>query len=644
MNKRWRRMRMLLTTGLYAYLACGVIQWIIYCARNHYWQQDLHALAMHRLAEQLNRYLLVFAVCTLGILFVTLGARAAHSWFARMVLKVQIVDDRRWGALSASAVLLVFVTGLVYQFGFESAFNRTLITPPDTGTVLRSFIVTFSSSSLLTGFLLLMLVYGAGAIAFVSSATAVLARSRLFSRDEQILGRMGSAMLRNITVAGIIFLAVLNAWAWWATGTAKNNRPNVILISVDTLRADHLEIYGYGNQTAPNVATLAAAGQVFTNACSQAPWTIPSMASIHTGLYPHQHGAISYNGSIPEQVTTLAELLKNSNYATIGVVAHAFVSRSHGFAQGFDVFDQSLAKAAGLNSVTSSALTSIAIRYLRRFATQNFFLWLHYFDPHYSYVRHAEFGYADQYSGVLSPVLNAEHLNQVKDRLSVGDRQYLLNVYDEEISFTDAAIGGLLREIQDLGLKDHTVIVFTADHGEEFLERNDIGHGKKLYQELIHVPLVIAGGTAIPPHRFDEYVETRWIGRTILNLCGGQNVPFPGRDILAPLKSVKNRGRVAIFSEGSYAWGSDQRGEAVVSEGWKLIHNTDNDSYELYNLGEDPQEMRNVFAFGGEEQQKIELYLTRELRNFEGGATVRNQPAVLGEEELQRLRSLGYIK
>jgi choline-sulfatase len=637
----FRRTLGLLALGLAVFLAWGVGRWILLCAANRYFQQGLRNLALLELMRILNRYALVFAGCAVGILAVTVLGRVA-----RRFLRIEAGDPTRLHALGDSVSLLIFLTGLGGLFSYEASFVTALITPPPLSQLPRELLNLFFRLGLPKGYLFFTALYGGFAAVTVCAGTFLLARLRLIrSLHEPSRTWAESIWLRGAGAALLLCLAGLNAWPWLGARRASSDRPNVVLISVDTLRADHLETYGYARETAPNIARLAERGVVFRNAYAPAPWTLPSMASVHTGLYSYQHAAMHWDARVSDELATLAETLKNNFYATIGVLSIPWLSAAHGFAQGFDVFDQS-EPGGDPDAVSSPALTQKAMRYLKLYGKKKFFLWIHYLDPHYSYVRHPEYGYADQYDGLLPAVLEHEHLNRVKGRLSTADLRYILDVYDEEISFTDAAIGRILQALRELGLADHTIVVLTADHGEEFLERDKIGHGKTLYQELIHVPLVIAGAipTAFRGLDSNKAVETRSLGRTILNLCGARRAVFPGVDLLEQPKGDEPQTQGLVFSEGSYAEGEDGRRQAVISLPWKLIRSLDDGSYELYDLRDDRQEKRNLFAGGNAEQREAGALLARELQAFGSGVRSRVRPAAPTEEEIRKLRSLGYLK
>jgi len=423
-----------------------------------------------------------------------------------------------------------------------------------------------------------------------------------------------------------------------AERTPSAPRPNVVLVTVDTLRADHMEAYGYDRPTSPVFSRLAASGVRFGHALSQAPWTLPSMASVHTSLYPSQHGAVDAETAIPEAAETLAERLRAAGYSTVGVVSHDVVARKYGFAQGFDVFDES--HLLGHGAVTSRGLSRIALARLGEVA-EPFFLWVHFFDPHFTYVRHPGVGFADGYDGELPDRLTRERL--VREESGPDPERhldYVEAVYDEEVAYTDRWIGRLWEEIGVRYGEGRSVLLLTADHGEYFLERGRFFHGRDVYDALVHVPLLIAG--AIDPQLrgrvVAQTVETRSIPRTILALLGLPGDGFGGADLLAVARAG---GGEPAFSEGSWAFGSADRKRAVVSDGWKLIHRLDDDGYELYELGSDPRELDDRYE--AEEDGPVTDRLHRLLDGFAELPRLERQPVGLSGEDLERLRALGYV-
>ncbi len=422
---------------------------------------------------------------------------------------------------------------------------------------------------------------------------------------------------------------------------ADLDRPrNIVLISIDTVRADHLDLHGYDRKTSPAVTAMASQGVVFQHAISQAPWTLPSMASVLTSLYPSEHGAVGARTRINQDIETLAEKLRSSGYHTIGIVSHTFVDKKHGFAQGFDIFDES--QILGHNAITSEALTQLAIKYLKAEEDKPFFLWVHYFDPHFTYVRHPEFGFASGYSGELPDQIPGMGLGE--RRLSREDIEFVRSVYDEEIAYTDAHIGRLLSRIKRMGLDDSTVIILTADHGEYFMDRGKLFHGKDVYEPLVHVPLVISG--AIPDklrgREVGQSVGISSIPKTIMELVGIDNHSFHGENLLA--LADNNRDSSPVFTEGSTAWSERHRKKAIIYKGWKLIYNIDRDTYELYHIDADRKERKNLWKDSSTRNSELAIFMKQELDKFPSKEATVVEDVEMSDEVIKHLRSLGYVK
>ena len=379
-------------------------------------------------------------------------------------------------------------------------------------------------------------------------------------------------------------------------------QPNLVLITVDTLRVDHLGCYGHFRPVSPRIDRLAESGLVFERAISQASWTLPSIASLHTSLYPREHGAISARTPLRREVTTLGEVLLGVGYSTIAVVSHSFVSRRYGLDQGFTTFDQSL--WMGHDAITSRKATKKALKYLRKVGREPYFLWVHYFDPHFTYIRHPKFRFAEEHSRFPPVHLTWDELAAARPALAddtIPDPFSLDTVkaiYDEEIAFMDEAIGRLFDGIDRIQFLRPTVIVLTADHGEYFMERGKFGHGRDVYDELVHVPLIIGGAIdkSLLGLRIAQSVEVASIAHTLAELAQVDHNPFQGEDLLViPEESGRSR---PIFSEGNHAYGTKQRKVMVEWEGWKLILNLDDRRFELYDLDKDPHERENRWTWG----------------------------------------------
>jgi len=418
---------------------------------------------------------------------------------------------------------------------------------------------------------------------------------------------------------------------------------------VDTLRQDHLGCYGWHRDTSPSLDALAVDSVRFTRAYAPAPWTLPSAASVVTGLYPSSHGATKLRSRLPTQVTTLAELMKEEGYATAGVVSHTIVSSRWNFHQGFDVFLES--EARGHEHVSTDGVTRQAQAVLREVSRREepFFLLVHYFDPHYDYIRHPEYGFAAPAAGRLDGTQTIQELRELTD-MTPEEVGLVMDLYDEEIRHTDGGIGRLISSLRELGLYDDTVIVFTADHGEEFMGHGWIGHTRTLYDELVKVPLLIrsprlagAAGTVTEP------VSLVSLTPTILDLAGiDVEKPWFQADSLVPLMLAgAGEGEGVVFAEvdfvplkRAYDYKTTHK-KAVATRDYKLIRDDETGRIELYNLRNDPMEQQDLSLVSPDLVEEIIPMLEAGIARSRGEEP-GSEELDLTPEEMDRLKSLGY--
>ena len=398
---------------------------------------------------------------------------------------------------------------------------------------------------------------------------------------------------------------------------------NLLLVSVDTIRSDHLGYEGYPRATSPHIDGLAREGIVFRNAYSQSGWTLPSMATIMTGLYPHQHGATRLDTRIRASVPTLALMLGRAGYDSRAYVSHYLVDATHQLDRGFDHFDSSVLGLGNPAKITTSkALTDLAISDLDRIR-EPWFLWIHYFDPHLFFLPHQDF------------------------RFGAAD----LDRYDGEIAHNDHQIGRLLAALEERDLLDRTVVVFTADHGEEFGEHGGLGHFT-LYEEVLRIPLVVRSPRA-GPLTVELPVGQIDVLPTLLPLLGFQVPPgFPGRNTLADSAAPS-----PIFAERTQPATFRQR--TVISGGFKLIY-IDRNPHPPSYAGKIEYEEQAKLAVGlrlfeirsdpGETTDLIDERpdVARDLLALLQSRFVEIAPAEgtieLTKERLDELRELGYIE
>jgi arylsulfatase A-like enzyme len=416
---------------------------------------------------------------------------------------------------------------------------------------------------------------------------------------------------------------------------------------IDTLRADHLGCYGYSRNTSPNIDRLAREAIVYKNAISQAPWTLPSVASLLTSQYPSVLGIYDRPVAFRPGYRLLQEQLKKRGYLTGGVVSVPLLSTNFGFGRGFD--DYSEPSALTHSGISSPAVTEAAISFLRKAGDRPLFLFVHYFDPHYNYVLHPEYDFLPSYRGSLRSGEGIGDLWEKRSRMSEDDIDYLVALYDSEIAFTDQHLGSLLGELKRLGRYHESLIVLTGDHGEEFMERGWIGHTISLHREVVHVPLLIK-----PPGNRSGVVE-RHVGLidvmpTILSYLGFEDVPpMEGKPL--EIDDPEDKPARPVFSETfnpqSHQAGApaEMASRSVVAFGHKLMLDQITMARRLYDLSADPRERVDIAGSKGEAQRKLEKALSDWMEHV-ASSEDRERPAEevrLSQEQIEQLKALGYL-
>ena len=376
----------------------------------------------------------------------------------------------------------------------------------------------------------------------------------------------------------------------------RRERKNVILISLDTLRADHLGCYGYERTTSPVLDTFAKRGVLFENCISSAPWTLPAHVSLLTSLYSTSHSVIDDGlfsvpsmlpTSLPPEIKTLPEILQKGGYETRAITSHIYVSDKFGFERGFNVFYYDQEQRA-------KVITQRALSWLDSLSDRPFFLFLHYFDCHSPYAAPGSFRnmFDHDYKGET----NSRELMKryAKGEIPQRDLDHIIALYDGEIRYVDTCLEYLIRGIEKHGFLDNTMIIITSDHGEEFKEHGSFGHGITLFDEVIKVPLLLfLPRASYVPQRITSQVSIIDIMPSILDFLGVE-IPsgIEGKSFIPSLEGVVHTPRVT-YSETSRYKGfqaclrTDER-KYIVSD------NFDGQQEALYNLENDPGEKHNL--------------------------------------------------
>jgi len=438
-------------------------------------------------------------------------------------------------------------------------------------------------------------------------------------------------------------------------GGGGSDRPrNVVLISIDTLRPDHLGCYGHGRDTSPTLDALAARGARFTDVTAVAPWTLPSHATMLTGLYPSHHGVKTHETRLSERFVTLAEELKGAGLATLAVVnTHNVGAPQFQLGQGFDQFryiveTEEDPRTMQLKTFNSGEVVVATAKELleKRPEDQPFFLFLHFYDVHTDFTPKPE--YREKYVGPYSGRLTGRTMQLVGVRnrgehLEEADLTWLRDMYDAEIRQLDDVLGRFLGWLDERDLADDTLFVITSDHGEEFQEHGSVLHGTTQYQELLKVPLLVAGPGVPAGQVLDAHVSGVDVTPTVLGLMGvPSSQPRDGLDL-----SVLWRGGTLperlLYGEADHNNKVDGREvndiKQMVRRGTEKLHlDRSSGRYELYDIAGDPGEHSEL----GAQRAAALAELRADLERFQAGAVAPETIAAPTPEERARLKALGY--
>ncbi|HZR84637.1 MAG TPA: sulfatase-like hydrolase/transferase [Candidatus Binatia bacterium] len=422
---------------------------------------------------------------------------------------------------------------------------------------------------------------------------------------------------------------------------------NVVLYMIDTLRADRTSTYGYARDTTPRLSRLAAEGVTFDSAYSVASWTRPAVASLLTGLYPSAHGVDTSTGLAPA-ATTLAERFRRAGWSTWAFVASLQIyAKGLGFEQGFDrfvAFPGWFAPEARTYEINSELLPQ-----LDAFGDEPFFLYVHAVDPHAPYDPPpgwlGRFG-DPAYGGPVRP-RKTQHMHLRPMHLAPDDLAFVRDLYDEEVLFQDAMLGVLLDRLAALGLDRSTIVIVVADHGEELFDRGDWEHGARLFEEQIHVPLVVRvpamgaiGGRRVrSPVQIVDVAPTleRWFG-----LAGGP--PSQGRDLTPLFAGDDDRERAVYCEERRPDLAFDLF--ALREGSWKLIRLASHGAGSidlLFDLSADPGERETRSGAEPDRLAAMRSRLEAMRSSMAPTAPLASRPVELDEESRRRLEALGYV-
>jgi len=532
--------------------------------------------------------------------------------------------------LVATAVVIAFVTIKIYgESGL--AFISSLMT--------LLYIASFRRMNPFNYLLLILLLYG------------LLYPIGINAKLQEKFSFLNKVAIGKLVLVPILLIVIYNGfiYSYRLTNRSKgpSQSPNIILISIDALRANHLSCYGYHRNTSPNIDQLAREGSLFKNCSSQATTTLPSHASIFLSQYVWRHNVddATKRKRLTDSCTTLAEILKNENFATAAFTGGGIASSIFGFGQGFEIYRDGIPGRRGRYEMAS--YIDKLLSWLKSVRNKKFFLFIHTGDLHGSY--NPPLPYFDLYtkgqcegnhlrtsSGIEVGKLDAS-------KLTPKEADYIMAVYDGAINYVDGQLGKVFEKLTQLGIDDNTIIIITADHGEAFKEHGKLDHCYKPYIELVHVPLIIKG-PGIPKNIiYENCVQHIDIVPTILEILNiPQRKESQGRSLLPLINNYEIEQDLKTYSSGQ------DRAQRTFSmslrtKEWTYITDRDGKD-ELYHRINDPKEQNNVIK----KRPLIAQELKQELADFIA-LTGEGKPQAVEElridEELkEKLKSLGYLQ
>ncbi len=460
----------------------------------------------------------------------------------------------------------------------------------------------------------------------------------------------------------------------------------IIVLWTDTLRQDHLDAYGYGRETAPALHRFAEDGVQFRNHTAQATWTKVATPSVLTSLYPSTHGVLEFKDRLPAGATTLAEVYRSAGYATLGFASNLFTGQFTNLHQGYEEQHEDGSLPNQRSSKTARVYVDRLVEWLESHRDAPFFVFLHLYDPHDPYEPNrpydttwADPAKRDEHHRTLEAVRKVisdpllklfgmpTRAELVKAGLDADSYvKHDVDWYDGSIRGLDAEVARLLERLKALDLDRRTLLVFTADHGEEFLDHGRMFHGQSVYGELTQVPLMMRWPGVLPAGRVvQEVVQTIDLMPTLLEISGLKPPAEVQGQSLVPLLDGGDRrstGRAwrahpAISekaatnpSKGAAPAPHDTESYAIVDGGFKLVHNTvrprGGPEFELYDFAKDSLNLRDVAGEHPDVVQRLAKLLDSWRKMAQSARLKPDAESMQGlsQQQLERLRSLGYIR
>ncbi len=449
--------------------------------------------------------------------------------------------------------------------------------------------------------------------------------------------------------------------------SAAADTPNIILVSIDTLRADHLSCYGYPYKTSPNMDELAHEGVIFKNTFSTTSWTLPSHVSLFTSLNTPNHQVINMLHKLENSIPTTADILRNNSYFCAAFTGGGFLRRRYGFSKGFDSFHQIMkGNNLAVRIDEAESLSGRTTKWLDKNFDKKFFLFLHTYQPHMPYENNSDAGkiFLDENSKWqrLRPKDIFRGTGKYRTNLSEEERKNVIALYDGEIRYTDEyLIKPLIEKLKELSIYNNTMLIITSDHGEEFYEHQNWLHGSTLYNELIKIPLIIKfpdsyyGGTTV-----ENTARIIDITPTILEEAkvDFDSFNFDGESLLSLIKGKEKEERI-FYADLIFRRIKDSSPQmfATNKNGLKIIQSNkiksnftksiatdfEDKKIELYDLEEDQEEMINLADRKNYKELCLEL-IENIGRYYQVKAGQKAKSIKMDAELRETLKALGYIR
>ena len=437
---------------------------------------------------------------------------------------------------------------------------------------------------------------------------------------------------------------------------------HVILIVIDALRGDGVSCVNQNTRPTPNIDAVAAEGVLFTNAMSQCPWTVPSVASILTGVSPLTHQTLTIKSQLPNECNTIAEYFSEQNYVTTCLYQNTNLNNKN-FQQGFDTYEYLasphvllhqklyLIWDTGKFDITTKPhrLTDKAIEWVDRNVDRYGLLYMHYIDPHSPYTPSDEYMPEGKVLPRIGKSFETKDFYAVRQGkvLSDVEKLWVRKLYEAEIAEVDQNIGVFIQHLKERGVYDDSLIIITSDHGDEFWEHDSVDHGHTLYAELLHVPLIVKMPSQTFGTVIDSRVTTSSIVPTVLDICGIEYDPksFKAVSLEQEIVNREQPDSVNVVATGLLYY---ENCISVQFDHYKYIEQMDNGTQELYDLSADPEELFNIANDNDKllsraqniiEQAREKSFRIRKSQNYQ-----RMDEVQIDRANLEMLRGLGYVQ